>query len=234
MGRLVTVWGVVALVFVICQSATAQPLTLGQVDTFQGPSFNNWQQGANSPPGALTVVGGGQGGASDFYLRIVGTGGVGAGSRITAFNTAQWAGNYPAAGVTAIEMDLFAPTTSNAENLSFRIAFRTGFSGYLSQPFTVPRDGAWRHAVYNLTANDMIAVGGPSSFETFIQSVDEVRVLHSTSTFSLNGDPINGIVGIDNIRATAAPVPEPTGLLSLASVVLVAVSWLLRLRRPHS
>ncbi len=231
MYRVITVGCVVVLVVTWSPATDAQPLTLGQVDNFQNQTTQNWQQGFNSPPGALTVVGGGQNGASDFYLRIRGTGPPGGpGSRIVAFNVSQWAGNYSTAGINRIEMDLFAPTSSAAPALSFRIALKSGTNGYLSQAFTVPNDGAWRHAVYNLTESEMTAVGGPSSFGTFIQTVEEVRILHSTSTFTLTGEPINGIVGVDNIRASAIPIPEPTGLLAMFTLA-VGVGWLARRQR---
>ena len=55
---------------------------------------------------------GGPAGAGDQYMRITSNGGFGAGSRLTVLNRTQWLGNYIAAGVTAVEMDLLAPTAS--------------------------------------------------------------------------------------------------------------------------
>jgi hypothetical protein len=232
MSRLVTVWGAIALVVATSSEAAAQ-ITLGQVDTFQSGTALGWQQGLGA--NGLSIQNGGPGGAGDLYMQVVGTGDPGAGGRITAFNNAQWTGNYAAAGVTVIEMDLWAPTT-NTQNLSFRIALKTGpgmTAGYLSPAFTVPDDGVWRHAVFQLSAVEMIAVGAPSPYETFIQSVGELRVLHST-TVSLNGQAIDGGVGIDNIRASGAPVPEPVGLVSVTSVALAGSAWFLRRRRSSS
>ena len=231
MNRLATVWGTVALIVATSADSAAQ-ITLGQLDNFQtGTTLLGWQQGTLAPPSGLTRVGGGQGGASDFYMQVVGDGAPGAGGRITAFNNAQWTGNYSAAGVTAIEMDLWAPAT-NTQNLSFRIALKTGpgmTSGYVSTTaFTVPNDATWRHATFQISASQMTAIGAPAPFETFITSVGELRVLHS-STISLNGQTINGAVGIDNI--TTNPIPEPAGLLAVASLALSGTAWLVRRRR---
>src|SRR5688572_6977853 len=79
--------------------ATAGAITLGQIDDFQDGTPQGWQ-GATPQN-----VGGGQGGASDRYLRVVSTGGFGQGSHMATFNTAQWSGDYTAAGVTSVAAD---------------------------------------------------------------------------------------------------------------------------------
>src|SRR5262249_18735898 len=91
--------------------------------------------------------------------------------------------------------------------------------------FDIPNDGAWRHVSFPLTAANFTTVGAPADpFATFIATPSdqrELRILSEAGTFSLNGDSIPAIVGIDNIRASFPPVPEPTGLLPGAFLVLV-------------
>src|SRR5262245_44513854 len=95
-------------------------ITLGQTDTF-GTGLQNWTQGAQAPPGALGVVNGGPGGATDPFMQIVANGGTSAGGRLTVFNQSQWVGDYNAAGVGSIEMDL---KSLSGPALSVRVVLR--------------------------------------------------------------------------------------------------------------
>jgi hypothetical protein len=216
---------VAVAVVLLAPTAGRGQIQPGQVDTFTDGTTAGWSQGFNSPNPPV-VVPGGPGGPSDNFLRVTATG-IGAGGRITIFNRAQWLGNYNAAGIVAIEMDLQAPDT-NTQPLSMRIAYKVDagqFSpGYVTTtPFVLPPDGQWYHATFTLTAAQMTAVGSPPPFADLMNGPGEMRILHSAGTV-LNGDPINAIVGIDNIRAS--PVPEPAGL-----VVVAGVGWWLCRRR---
>jgi hypothetical protein len=209
-------------------------ITLGQTDTFETATTLNWTQGALSPAGALTVVSGGQGGPNDHYMQIVANG-AGAGGKITVFNQAQWLGNYNAAGVNAIEMDLLNPS---ATLLTIRVAFRVNASaaspGYASNnatAFSLAPDGQWHHAVFPLTDASMAPVNSPAtSFSTLLNSPGEVRILHSAAP-ALNGDNIAATLGVDNIRASFLPVPEPAHGLALALAAAGAARLLRRRRR---
>src|SRR3954464_14013122 len=90
--------------------ATAGAVVVGQIDTFQD-GIDNWFAGGlgfgQVPPiPPQVVLTGGPGGAGDAFLQITGLGGNGPGSKITAINGTQWAGDYLAAGVTSIALDL--------------------------------------------------------------------------------------------------------------------------------
>ncbi len=227
---------VTAAVLLAPPAGRAQTITLGQKDTFTGAApggFDNWTQGAFAPPGSLLLVTGGPGGGSDQYMQITATGGIGAGSRITVFNQVQWTGNYITAGVSSVEMDLRAPTT-NTQSLAMRVAYKNALgAGYSSTvPFTLPADGQWHHAVFKLTAADMTAIGSPGSFDTFMTNPSEMRILNSSAP-SLNGDSIAAVVGVDNVLAAGAPVPEPAGVLAAAALAAGAAWPLLRRRRDR-
>jgi hypothetical protein len=198
-------------------------VTLGQVDNFEDGSLQNWAQGISSL-GTLTSATGGPPG-STHYMQVTALGGFGgSSSRLTVFNQSQWRGNYIAAGVNAVEMDLLAPT-SNAQTLSMRIAYKSGTGagapGYSSTAaFSLPADGQWHHAVFLLSNSTMTPIGAVTSpFDAFITAPQEMRILHSASP-SLNGDVIAAVVGVDNVRASFVPVPEPAG--GLAAVALAA------------
>ncbi len=229
------VWAVAApATMLLTPSAGPAQVTAGQIDTFEGGtsgSLMNWSQGINAPQGSLVVATGGPAGAADHFMQITADSTSLGGNRLTAFNRVQWLGNYNTAGITAIEMDLNALTA--ASPLSMRIAFKSGTStispGYVSNPFTLPNDGQWHHAVFPLDAADFTAINSPTAFGTFMSSPAEFRVIQSSAP-SLNGNAIDAVVGVDNIHAIGQPVPEPTGvLLAAAGVSFLAGS--LRRRR---
>src|SRR5690348_2526777 len=91
---------VVPAAVLLTPSAGPAQIQPGQKDTFTGAApagFDNWQQGLNAPPGSLLLVNGGPGGGSDQYMQITAVfipPFASAGSRITAFNQTQWAGDY--------------------------------------------------------------------------------------------------------------------------------------------
>jgi hypothetical protein len=179
--------------------------------------LENWRYGLGLP---TLVPDGGPTGAGDGHMRL--TAGAGGTPRLTVFNRSQWLGNYIAAGVTAIEMDLlFTPTAGSPASLSMRIAYKSAITsqfdpGYSSTaPFTLPADGQWHHVVFPLTEATMTPVNGPTPFDTFMTSPLEMRILHSVAP-DVNGDPVTAVVGVDNIQAIVTPIPEPAGVLAAA------------------
>jgi hypothetical protein len=137
---LLSLWSLTLLV--LLPSVGQAGIVLGQVDTFEQGDTAGWTDGHNDALNAVTVATGGPGGANDHFLKVVASP-PGAGGRITVFNRDQWTGNYLAAGVNAIEMDL---KNLGATDLSMRVALRSDtarFSpGFVStDPFTVSADG---------------------------------------------------------------------------------------------
>ena len=216
--------------FLLCHPCPANAqITLNQIDTFGSGTTANWTQGGTGS--GVVVVLGGPAGAADQYLQITSIGGGGATSRLVTFNRTQWIGNYTTAGVTAISVDLRAPVTNNQAR-PIRLTFRDGATstGYSSDAFSLPNDGLWHHTLFPLTAANFTAVGSPTAFDTFLTTTTELRILSAASP-SLLGDSIVAVVGVDNIQAGVAPVPEPT--LVLAAVVPLLVASL-RIRRSRS
>ena len=87
----------------------ASGAVIGQVDNFEDGTTQGWVVGllgAPSPAPPQNIPNGGPLGAGDNYLQLTSVGGSGAGNRLVVINLAQWAGNYTAAGVTFIGMDL--------------------------------------------------------------------------------------------------------------------------------
>ncbi len=200
----------------LIQSAGA--ITLGQLDDFQGGNIAMWTTGPVAPPVALINTGG-PAGLSDAYIQLTADGS-GAGGKLVAQNFAQWTGDYIAAGVTAIEVDLLNPS---AVPLSIRIAFKTestpSASGYLSAPMILTPGSGWQHFSISLAPTDLTAVNGPADYNTFFQNgFAEMRFINAVGVTSLNGTPVTAQLGIDNIRA----VPEPSSVaLGIGGLLLL-------------
>jgi len=205
----------------------AHAIDFGQVDNFQDGTTMDWINGGGSP--VLNIDTGGPAGAGDRYLQISSTGSIEPGGRLTVLNLIQWVGNYIAAGVTAIEIDL---RNEGAVDLSIRLAFKESFGfgtpGYLSQPMILPAGSGWLHFFISLAPSDLIPVGGPAPYATFFSNGNgEMRIINAVGTGNLNGEPIAAQLGIDNIRA----VPEPTTTAFLGTGMVLLAARLFRAKR---
>jgi hypothetical protein len=196
----------------------ASAIVFGQFDTFQDGSTENWTNGGPAPP-INNINGGGPGGANDRYIQVTADGS-GAGGRLTIFNFSQWSGDYISAGVTTIEIDLL---NQSAVNLSIRLAFRIDTfqiaPGYLSPPMLLPAGSGWMHFSMSITAANLIPVDNPADYNTFFSGIGEMRIIHEVGTGNLNGDPVVGQLGIDNIHA----IPEPS-ITTLGAIGFVALA----------
>ena len=129
--------------------ATSRGITLGQVDTFEDGTIAGWSSG-----GTIFVHPDGAAGNNDHFL-VVPSGISGASPFLQVFNQSQWLGNYLAAGVTGVEMDLMNDHTIT---LHVRIAVSEKTSGrnvpgYASTTaLDLPSDGIWHHALFSLAA----------------------------------------------------------------------------------
>jgi hypothetical protein len=208
---------------------------VGQIDTFQDGTTQNWQVGPAAPPAAqpTNIVSGGPNGADDNYLRLTSLGGNGPGSKLSAFNAGpQWTGNYLAAGVNALTMDLnnFGPS-----DLSLRLLVLGPFgpTGPTSLAFTsdaifLPAESGWTAVTFLIGPENLTA--GFGSITEALSGASELRLFHNPEPFFLGpgGNSIPSVqasLGVDNIRAAAIPEPgtlalAATGLLPLAGTVV--------------
>ncbi len=230
----------IALVVTLSAVAKADPVVLGQVDTFQtGPQ--GWLIGFGGGPFPTTplpiVTGGGPAGAGDNYLLVSATGQEGPFSRLSAINNTQWAGNYIAAGVNAITMDVrnFGPSDLSLRLLVAGPFGQTGPPGniaFTTNSIFVPAGGGWTSVTFligpeHLTATRGTAVGA-------LTNAGALRLYHNPEPgfggFNNGPPPVNARLGVDNITATA--VPEPTTLLLLGTG-LAGVAAKVRRRRQE-
>lgn len=187
----------------------AAAVTVGQVDTFESGTTEGWVVGVGTGPAHPSppenVPTGGPAGADDAYLVLRAVGGSGAGSRLTVLNLTQWGGNYPAAGVTAIAMDVvnLGPT-----DLFLRVLLENPVAGpptaaaYSAVPILLPAGGGWTSVVFPLAASDLLAEVG--TVEAALASATVLRIFHGAAD-DFPGEPVVTTLGVDNVRA----VPEP-------------------------
>jgi hypothetical protein len=213
---------VIVLGALLC-AGSAKAIVLGQIDDFEDDTLQDWANGGvTGVPPVLNINTGGPAGANDNFMQVTADGS-GPGGFLTVFNRSQWLGDYIGTGVTAIEMDL---RNLGSVSLTIRLGFKNSVGnnvpGYLSQGFTLAVGSGWQHAIFLINSASMIPVGSPFPFNSFFtDGVNEVRIINATGTSNLNGNPVTGQLGVDNIHA----VPEPgailfagAGLLALAAV----------------
>jgi hypothetical protein len=158
---------------------------------------------------------GGPAGTGDAFLRLTGNGGFGAGSKIVALNaTADWTGNYGAAGVTAIAMDLKNLTEAVLE---IRIELEGARIGgdenrvvSLASAVLAPLQD-WTRVRIPI---DLAGLTGGLDVAAALADVRQIRIFHNPdATISRLAPRIAGQLGIDN----AAAVPEPASAALLAA-----------------
>jgi hypothetical protein len=200
----------IVLSLLIAFQATA--VTYDQVDDFQDPNDGNagWFAGGGSAGRTAIprrVADGGPGGAGDAYLRLA--------SRryhVGARNIDQWTGNYLAAGIDAIEMDL-NHIRPGADAVEVRIFLFGPGGAFASANLTEPiSTNAWQRYRFGLTAADLVHVtGGTGDLTDTLTAVTKLLIRHDRADPTLPGDHpphITATLGIDNIRA----VPEPADI----------------------
>jgi hypothetical protein len=175
-------------------------VTFGQLDDFQDGTVMGWSQGAPSPNPTSNVNTGGPAGAGDQYLLNVSSGLFGAGGKQAMFNRVQWTGNFNAAGVTRVRLNL---ANFGTNNLAIRVAVE-GAAGtwYAStNPIPLPVNSGWTSQLFDLTASNLSLVGGGQTLSDVLDNVIEMRILSNQLIPSFRGDVIAGQLGVDNVRA---------------------------------
>lgn len=186
----------------------AHAITLGQVDNFQDGTPANWKQSilenvANEPNTGPAGIG-------DNAMRVTST------NRMVTFNQAQWTGNYIAAGVTRLTMDV---RHQNAFSLWLRIGISNGSFGthgsgdtYVTKnAIEVPNDNAWHSVAFDIAPGNFEATWSnpynPNPAAA-LANVTHLRIIHNPVPQDFTGafGGGNAIWRFDNITAAAAPV----------------------------
>lgn len=214
-----------SILFVSVFSAVpAHALALGQQDTFEDGTTQGWVVGLLgnvSPVPPVNEPGGGPDGVDDAYLRltsIAGGGGLSPGSRMTAINVSQWTGDYIAAGIGAIRMDLI---NLGATDISLRLLFANPQGApptdmaVTNQSIFLPAGSGWTTVYFSISPADLTALLGSSAVA--LSTATELRLFHNPD-IGFPGPQGAAMLGVDNITAAAsAVIPEPATSLLLAT-----------------
>jgi hypothetical protein len=213
-------------------SQPAWALDLGQIDTFEDGTVQGWVVGPPHPAPPKNIASGGPAGVDDNYLLLTATGAGGPGGRFAAFNLAQWAGDYLAAGINTITMDV---SNFGNEDLALRLLFADPLMGPPSnlaistEAILVPAGSGWVSVSFPIDPASL--TGGLGTVENALSGATELRLFHSPA-LGFPGPNIATSLGVDNIAAPAA-VPEPGAGLALGIGTLAFLACG-RLRRRRS
>lgn len=215
----------------------ARAVSLFQVQTFDDPA-HGWVVGAGPVIGTPTLLPtelGGPAGPADPFLSIEATGGSGPGSRLSAQNFGQWAGDYLGSGVSLVRMDVrnFGP-----DDLFLRLLFiefgamgPIGFS-FSTDPIHVPAQSGWQTIAFGVTPGALTTPLG--SVLSVLSNTGELRIFHNPAPFFEPGSnpEVAATLGVDNITADQV-VPEPATLSLLLGGLALGGVGRCRFRRDR-
>jgi hypothetical protein len=213
-----------ALLATVLGAGDAFALSIGQVDTFEDGTTQNWGVsvlGAPHPAPPANINTGGPAGAGDNYLQLTSVGGAGPGSRLTAFNFgSQWAGDYTDAGISLIRLDVNnLGNTDLALRLEFLVLDQTGNPQHLAistNAVALNANSGWQSIAFPILSTDLFSLAG--SVEAALAGNQALRIFHNP----LQGfpGPANvAILGIDNIAAV--PIPPALWLLGTGVMMIL-------------
>lgn len=184
----------------------AGAVSLGLTDSFSGGITAGWTSGGGNPNPPTGVASGGPAGAGDGFLRIASSGVPGAGGRLVVFSSAAWAGDYSAAGITGITMDV---KNLGATDLNLRLYFEnTLTSAFSQQAIALPAGSGWTPVRFDI---QLSALSGAAA--ATLASAADFRIYSSPVAVGPQGSPfVAAGLGLDNVSA----VPEPGAALLMA------------------
>lgn len=196
--------------FTICFSLSLRGQIMpGTTDDFQNLMNAGWMEGAVSPNQPFIVDDGGPDGDGDAFLRNSSSGSTGAGGKWVMFNrTARWNGNFTAAGIQLIMMDV---RNAGSTAINLRLAF-DGAGGVIasSQSHVIPADNLWQTVSFEISPGAFVGVNGGDPIAT-LASTTEFRILSAATPTNI-GDQIQALVDVDNVVAESSSTIQPVDI----------------------
>jgi len=233
-GLLIVLTASALLVALYAERSAAQ-IAVGTFDGFQDGTTQGWvaSLGFGIPPvPPAAIANAGPTGAGDFALRLTATGSPnGAGGKLVVNNVdSRWTGDYAAAGVDAIMVDVNNP---NAFPLTIRVGISESPSVspsglWVTQGAVVPASSGWVTLSLSLSPDDLLPADGLAlDANVTLANVGVIRLLH-TEAVNYRGEAIAALLDVDNVEA----VPEPSLWLGLLAGGLLLRSMGAERRRP--
>jgi len=174
----------------------ARPVASGPVpgflETWPGTSTQTWVGGSTySNPGT-----GGTGGAGDGYLKMSVTFPTHLG---TANLTTNYAGDWIAAGITAIKVWLNDVNLDQLLEIHFSLGNVNNFWQY-NEGF-LPPENAWGEFTVDLSSESgFTLIRGAGTFLDALRTVDRIHFRHDLAPYTGSPNSIMGEVGIDHLQ----------------------------------
>ena len=213
MKRSSRIAGTLLLLTCLLQPSLVSAVTFGQIDNFQDGTFQNWGVGNifGNPFPPEIVLNGGPAGAGDHYLLLTADGGAGGpipdpASKLAVINQTQWAGNYLAAGVNAITMQV---RNFGATDLSLRLYVADGTTAQplntaiSTDPVFLPANSVWTLVTFSLAPANLTPLR-TGNVQTALANARELRLFHNPAT-GFPGPAVVASLGVDNITAAGTP-----------------------------
>jgi hypothetical protein len=189
-------------------ASPALAIALGQIDDFQDGGLANWEVRLPGNTFFTNVPDAGPLGVGDSVLDVDNT------NRFIFYNESQWTGDYTAAGVTKISMDV---RHQNDFPLQLRLGIAkgdidgggSGDTYVTNETITVPNDGQWRRITFGVTAADFVPSAGnppvpPPNIAAALTGVTHLRILHNANPTDFVGETQPGSIRVNNILAEGA------------------------------
>ena len=120
-------------------------------------------------------------------------------------NAAQWAGDYIAAGVVAVDAQI---ANFGQTDLEMGIAIQGPLSTRYgsSQTVLVPADGEWRNVSFGLGPDDLSRIRGSVALNDVLAAVTRIRIVPPRDgPPDWNGLRVAATLGLDNVTAVSEP-----------------------------
>ncbi len=219
-------WFQCVLAFVASMSLAlpATAISPGQLEDFQDGDIGGW---AGAP---RTVVGSGQLGVSDLFLRVTSSGTDVQFGKLVLHQNNVWAGDYTANGVTAISADFINLGSTDLEIRLGILGVGSGGAWSSTAGVALPVGGGWWTITLSVLPADLSAVGMGTDVDQTLSNVEVLRLFHSTvpafgNNFVADSSPapIAAELGMDNVLAIAVPEPGAPGLALWAIAALATL-----------